>query len=164
MRLPVILFSVEFDLCPQVRVEGDVLDCRVSLAMADTDPCDNLILRHLEATLELLARARAERPRIHSVFEVQLNGAYRIVNAARDPVQEPLGQLKSLPLGHALIQVSRVAELKLASFFPAKRQLAKCATLIKVLTLSAVMTGRLYRCPVPILRVTHRSQTLVLYV
>ena len=72
---------------------------------------------------------------------MQLDGANRVVNAARDPVQEPLGQLKSLPLGHALIQVSRIAELKLTSFFPAKRQLAKCATLIKVLALSAVMTG-----------------------
>ena len=75
---------------------------------------------------------------------MQLNGAYRVVNTARDPVQEPLGQLKSLPLGYALIQVSWVTELKLASFFPAKRQLAKGASLIKVLALSAVMTGRLH--------------------
>ena len=95
---------------------------------------------------------------------MQLDGAYGVVNTARDPVQEPLGQLKSLPLGHALVQVSWVAELKLTSFFPAKRQFAKCATLIKVLTLSAVMTGRLYRCPVPIFRMTHRSKTLILYV
>ena len=57
MRLPVVLFAVELDLCSQVRVKRDVLDCRMSLAMADTDPGDNLILGHLQATLELLARA-----------------------------------------------------------------------------------------------------------
>ena len=95
---------------------------------------------------------------------MQLDGAYGVVNATCDPVQEPLGQLESLSFSHALIQVCWVAEFKLASILSTERQLAKCATLIEVLALSAMMADRLDRRSVPILRLTHRSQTFVLYI
>ena len=142
LRLSIVLLAIELDLSSQIGVESDVLDGGLRFAMADTDACDDLVFWHLQTALELLTRARSKPSRVHPVFEVQLDGANGVVNAASDPVQEPLGQLEGLPLGHTLVQVGRVAELKLASVHAAERKLAKCATLVLVRAL-AVVTGGL---------------------
>ena len=56
--------------------------------MSDADPCYNLVFWHFKTAFELLASIRAECSCVHSVFEVQLDGANGIVNATGNPVKE----------------------------------------------------------------------------
>ena len=112
--------AVEFNLSALLGVKSDVLDGSAAGVVADPDSVDHLFIRHLQTTLELIAlRVTAEYLCLCSVFEVHLDRADSLVDAACDSEEESLGHLDLCLLLDETVQVFRVAERILAHFIAA---------------------------------------------